>query len=664
MKKARLGAALLALLLALNISPQARAETGSRAASEISAEESRQTASGISEEGDGQEEPEINGDEDGQEEPGASGEESLTLPETGGTETAAEAEELEGYCAYAIDSKLYAFIELGENHDPDSFYCNFKSDNIRNRKFQYLKSVTQTSGNAHYIFIIDNSGTMKRYKDEINAYIQALSESEEMNAYYTLATFGERFDIVKERMTDINTVLYELDQISFQEEYTDPYTAMKSADIYLDSYLRGGDDLVSVILVTDGQPALKDKGKEPALAEEAAEVIHSATDLIYHTLCTGNWTETGEESLVAGKGLHELIADADAAAEAGRRMAEFLDSLYCVCFDLEEAPIADFSFEMSMGFGTDYDGNLLNISNLLFDGVHNIKIQNLDARQPEGTELSPEASQKPVPSIGESMPAEEMPSFGDPVEIPSDIPSPENENSDDEILPNEPLPPEEDPSDGIWAFFSKPGALLAVICVICAVTAVFAVVMAITALYRKNGRENSGKASKGGTREPDAGVSSVSGATLSRTAEISGSPAPGAMPSRTAEIGSSPAPGATLPKTAPEYNSSVPEPVRPKNIGIPMRLEIYSGRCRNQSAFLTLTSSLDIGSADYCDIVFDNPEVAAKNSSISFADGQIYIEDLNSPQGTALDGMRIQGKNRLQSGEVISIGSVEFAVFF
>lgn len=98
--------------------------------------------------------------------------------------------------------------------------------------------------------------------------------------------------------------------------------------------------------------------------------------------------------------------------------------------------------------------------------------------------------------------------------------------------------------------------------------------------------------------------------------------------------------------------------------GIPLKLEIYSGRCRNTSALLTLSDCLTIGSGAGCDIIFDNPEVAEENSRIKLADGQVYIEDLDSPQGTTLDGMRFQGRNKLRGGEVISIGPVAFCVSF
>lgn len=494
--------------------------------------------------------------------------EGTILPET----SEAVAEEIEGYCAYAVDNRLYAFIKLGENQDPDSFYCDLKSDDAVNKEFQYLRAVTQTEGNVHYIFMLDNSGTMKRYKEIVEAFLRSISENETLKAHYTLATFGERFDVVKERMTDINTLLNEVDRVSFRENYTDPYTAVKSVDTYLDTYLRGSDDLVSIVMITDGLPDLKNMDDEPVLAKEAKQVIGSFTDVIYSTLCTGNWTETGEDSLAAGKGLHELAADADSASDAGRRLTGLMDSLYCACFELEQAPASDFSFEMIMGFGKDYDGNRLKVNNLVFEHIHNIKIQNQNVPQQAGTDIS-----------SESLPGISVSSSDSGADVPSE--------------------PEEDilSESGANIFSESEGETndKRIILIMCAAGAAVAIAAAAAAasVIHKKGRRTDGPGNPGAAKA-----------------------------------------------------------------GVPLKIEVYSGKCRNRTAFLKLNDCLTIGSAADCDIVFDSREVAAKNSRIRLIGGQIYIEDLDSPQGTALDGMRLQGQNKLRGGEVISIGSVEFSI--
>ena len=66
----------------------------------------------------------------------------------------------------------------------------------------------------------------------------------------------------------------------------------------------------------------------------------------------------------------------------------------------------------------------------------------------------------------------------------------------------------------------------------------------------------------------------------------------------------------------------------------------------------------------HCDIVLQDSCVSPVNTRIVFKDGMIYVEDMNSASGTAIGGMKIQGLNRLRSGDVLSIGEVEFCLKF
>ena len=100
------------------------------------------------------------------------------------------------------------------------------------------------------------------------------------------------------------------------------------------------------------------------------------------------------------------------------------------------------------------------------------------------------------------------------------------------------------------------------------------------------------------------------------------------------------------------------------NSGIAMKFEVLYGDCKHKEMRLSLEDTLTIGSDAGCDIIFQNPDVSPVNSRIVFRNGMIYIEDMNSALGTAIGGMRIQGSNRLRSGDLISIGEVEFTVKF
>ena len=65
-----------------------------------------------------------------------------------------------------------------------------------------------------------------------------------------------------------------------------------------------------------------------------------------------------------------------------------------------------------------------------------------------------------------------------------------------------------------------------------------------------------------------------------------------------------------------------------------------------------------------CDLVWSDRCVSKKNSRIYIKDQTIYIEDLNSKEGTVLGGMRLYAPNPLRSGDVISIGAVSFILRF
>lgn len=103
---------------------------------------------------------------------------------------------------------------------------------------------------------------------------------------------------------------------------------------------------------------------------------------------------------------------------------------------------------------------------------------------------------------------------------------------------------------------------------------------------------------------------------------------------------------------------------RPDPNAIPMKLEVKSGNCKTKRQDFLLSGRLIIGRDKSCDIRFVDPDISARNTKIYIRNGFIYIEDMNSTNGTYLEGMRISMANRLRSGDEISIGGVRFCFFF
>jgi hypothetical protein len=78
----------------------------------------------------------------------------------------------------------------------------------------------------------------------------------------------------------------------------------------------------------------------------------------------------------------------------------------------------------------------------------------------------------------------------------------------------------------------------------------------------------------------------------------------------------------------------------------PQRTEIAAG------------ASKLLGRSDDNDVVLLSPRVSRYHARISSRNGDYEIEDLNSKNGTWVNGVRINGANRLHDGDSIQLGDV------
>ena len=67
-----------------------------------------------------------------------------------------------------------------------------------------------------------------------------------------------------------------------------------------------------------------------------------------------------------------------------------------------------------------------------------------------------------------------------------------------------------------------------------------------------------------------------------------------------------------------------------------------------------------IGRSRDNDIVIDNPSVSRKHGQLYFDAGQAYIIDLESTNGTFVNGRRVHGKQPLTNSDVVRIGTQVF----
>ncbi len=116
-------------------------------------------------------------------------------------------------------------------------------------------------------------------------------------------------------------------------------------------------------------------------------------------------------------------------------------------------------------------------------------------------------------------------------------------------------------------------------------------------------------------------------------------------------------------KHHPLPTGAASSPQAPSGPAIGLTLEILQG---SASAYkdLKLNQQLFIGSGNDCDIVLNDPTVSDHNARIFMENGMIYIEDISPLSNTYLEGMKLFSKNRLRSGDEITIGNTVFKLLF
>jgi adenylate cyclase len=71
-----------------------------------------------------------------------------------------------------------------------------------------------------------------------------------------------------------------------------------------------------------------------------------------------------------------------------------------------------------------------------------------------------------------------------------------------------------------------------------------------------------------------------------------------------------------------------------------------------------------VGRRESCDIVLRYPNVSSHHCKLTLEAGYWYVEDLNSSNGTRVNGSRVMGKHRLDPSDNISFAKYKFQIVF
>lgn len=90
------------------------------------------------------------------------------------------------------------------------------------------------------------------------------------------------------------------------------------------------------------------------------------------------------------------------------------------------------------------------------------------------------------------------------------------------------------------------------------------------------------------------------------------------------------------------------------------KIRIIDGRSAPRS--YPVVDSAIIGRAPESDIRLDDAAASARHARISRRSGHWVVEDLDSSNGTFIDGVRVNGNRRIGPGERIKIGRTELTI--
>ncbi len=76
-----------------------------------------------------------------------------------------------------------------------------------------------------------------------------------------------------------------------------------------------------------------------------------------------------------------------------------------------------------------------------------------------------------------------------------------------------------------------------------------------------------------------------------------------------------------------------------------------------------ITNELSIGRSDACDIKIDDKKISRTHAKFDILDKELIIEDLNSSNGTFVNGIRIEEATKLVNGDVVKLESHQLKIF-
>lgn len=97
--------------------------------------------------------------------------------------------------------------------------------------------------------------------------------------------------------------------------------------------------------------------------------------------------------------------------------------------------------------------------------------------------------------------------------------------------------------------------------------------------------------------------------------------------------------------------------------GFPISLEILSGSLSEGEIIkATIFKSMIVGRASFCDLSLEDSRLSRQHFALEHKDGEVYITDLQTTNGTFVNGVWIHNEHKLENEDVIVAGSLKMKI--
>ena len=235
--------------------------------------------------------------------------------------------------AFVSEGCLYTYVDLSGNEQPIT-KAEARIGSASFPSLGRLETVRQAGSPVSYLLLVDISNSMPPFQEDILAFASRLAENSGENTRFTLAVFGDGFEVAAEDIPP-EELSQHLSALTYEEPITQLHSAIDAALDYFESVPWTGNELRSVIVLTD---AVEYDPQGGVPYEELLSRIEQS-DVMLHAVGFG-----GDEQALSS--LSQLVSASDgsqwsigsglSAADAAGQLVDCTGRLFVVGFDLGE----------------------------------------------------------------------------------------------------------------------------------------------------------------------------------------------------------------------------------------------------------------------------------------------------------------------------------------